>query len=91
MNLRPPVTLGNIRNGAFEFMSGKTWVPPLKSRFCLVQKPSYKYFRVIGRHLEFLALVTSSNIRNGTSEFMSSETLDRAVEITFLSNLEAEI
>ena len=33
--------------------ASKTWVEPLRSRFYLIWKPRYKYFRFTGRHLEF--------------------------------------
>ena len=31
----------------------KTWVKPLRSRFYLILESRYKYFRFIGRHLEY--------------------------------------
>ena len=52
------------------------------------------YITISGLTADILNLrlpVTLGNIRNGTFEFMRSETLDRTVEITFLSHLGAEI
>ena len=61
---RPPYWISDFRlhrtisaMAPFSFRAQNPWIEPLRSRFYLVWKPRYKYFRFTGRHLEFLTSV----------------------------------
>jgi hypothetical protein len=73
------------------FRAHKTWIEPLRFCFHLVGKKIFKYFRFRSRHFEFPNFGYIGNIQIGTTEFLVPENLGRALEISFLSHLEADI
>jgi hypothetical protein len=57
---------GTMDLSTIELLCPKMWVYPLKSRFYLVYKLRYKYFRFAGRHLGILLPVGSEKISTQT-------------------------
>ena len=63
----------------------------MKSRFYLVYKLRYKYFRFGGRHLGFPTSGYADSINISFFEFLDPENMGVANEIASLSSLQAEI
>ena len=90
LNFRHPISQVNILNGATEFLGPETWV----DRWNLVSISSGSRDKGISglptAILNFRLPVTSIIIRNSTIVFLNPEDLGVAVEISFLSDLDAE-